>query len=428
MKPIRLAIAAVVLLVLGAAVWYSEKHPPEPTTKTEPVVKVLSIADNQIEQLRIIHPAGETVALEKGKDGKWQMTEPKPYHVDESAVSSLISSFSSINADQVLAENNSDWKGYGLDPGKVIVDASLKGGKHAKLILGDEAPTGSALYARLDGSPKLYSIATYQKSNFDKSAADLRDKRLLPLETDKISRVTLTVKDKMIEFGRSGTGSGSNWQILKPHPMRADSFAVDDLVRAVSDAKFDSEEREKTAAAYATFEAVDSSGTHKLTVTKDKDTYLARSTDLPGFFKIASSTAESLNKDLTNFRNKRLFEFGGADPEKLDLRDGGTSFSIEKKGEKWFKAGKEISADKASALMSTLRRLEAKSFAGDDAAAQRRNGLDKPVVEVKAGNEHVVWTDAKDDKCYAARDKDPTSYEVSAGDLADLRKAIVDLK
>lgn len=421
MKPVRLAIAAVVLLVLGAGIWYSQKHPPSDTTatKTEPVIKVVATTDDQIERLRLIHPEGETVALEKNKDGKWQMTEPEHYRTDESAVSSLVGSFSSINADQVLAENNTDWKTYGLDPGKVVVAASLKGGKEIKLTLGNEAPTSGALYARLAGDARLFGLSTYLKSSLDKSASDLRDKRLLPLEAAKLSRVTLNAKKQVIEFGRSGT----TWQILKPRPMRADGIAVDELIRAVGDARFESEEKkEKTASAYATFEAVDPGGAHKLTITKDKDTYYAKTTDVPGFFKVSSSTAESLNKELASFRNKHLFEIGGSDPEKISLRDGDLSFTVEKKGEKWFKAGKEVSADKASALLSLLRRLEAQSF------AEGKFAFDKPLVEVKAGSERVVFVTTKDDKSYAARDNDATTYEISATDLSDLRKAITELK
>ncbi len=422
MKPVRLAIAAIILMALGGGIWYSQKHPPNetPAVKPEPIVKVVSIAEDQIEKLRLSHPGGESVALEKGKDGKWQMTEPEHYRIDDSAASSLAGSLSNISADQVLVENNSDWKTYGLDPGKVTVQASLKGGKQVTLTLGDEAPTGGSLYVRLAGDNRLFGVATYLKGSLDKSAADLRDKRLLPIESSKISRVTLAAekgKNQAIEFGRTGT----NWQILKPRPMRADSVAVDDLVRAAGDARFDSEEKAAKGSTFATFEAVDASGTHKLTVTKEKDTYYAKTSEYAGVFKISTSTAEGLNKELASFRNKHLFEIGGAEPDKIALRDGELSMAIEKKGDKWQKAGRDTAADKVSALLSLLRRLEATTF------AEGKFAFDKPLVEVKAGTERVVFV-TKGEKNYASRDNDAAVYEISAGDFSDLRKAITDLK
>ena len=57
------------------------------------------------------------------------------------------------------------------------------------------------------------------KTSVDKSLNDLRDKRLLTVSADKISRIELVRKNQDIEFGRNK----DEWQILKPKPLRADS-------------------------------------------------------------------------------------------------------------------------------------------------------------------------------------------------------------
>jgi len=257
-------IAALVLLGLGGAVYYSEKHPPQPKSdvKTE---KILALEQDQIKKIRISRPSGgDTVELEKGDDGKWRMTEPKPYKADESSVSSMVSSLASLNADTVVNEKNSDWKSYGLEPGKIAVQITLKDGKEKKLLLGDDVPTTSGAYAELQGDPRLYTIASYVKSSIDKPASDLRDKRVLPFDSDKVSRVSVKTTEQTLEFGKAGT----NWQIVKPKPMRADNSAIDDMVRSVKDATFESvlDESDKPPAKYsfappyAVFEAVDGGG------------------------------------------------------------------------------------------------------------------------------------------------------------------------
>src|SRR5262249_4107876 len=153
-----------------------------------------------------------------------------------------------------------------------------------------------------------------------KTAADLRDKRLLPLESDKLTRLTITNKNGTVEFARTGKG----WEISKPHALRADSFAVDDLARAAETA-YESvlAEDEKGAgkysfsSPYATLEAVTSAGTQRLVIAeqkgkeqkgKEKDaatTYIAKTTAMTGVFKITSTNAESFNKKLDQFRNGR---------------------------------------------------------------------------------------------------------------------------
>src|SRR5260370_40221760 len=115
------------------------------------------------------------------------------------------------------------------------VSSTGKDAKNQKLLVGDDTPTGGGTYARLEGDPRVFSIVSYTKSTLDKSAKDLRDKRLLTGESEKISRVELISKKQDIEFGRNKDG----WQILKPKPLRADAFQVEELVRNLKDAKMD---------------------------------------------------------------------------------------------------------------------------------------------------------------------------------------------
>ncbi len=431
MKPLRLLIALVVLAALGGAIWYSQKHPPEPKSefKTE---KVLSVSEDKVRRVEISRLSGETLALEKGQDGKWQITAPKPYKADDSSAGSLVSTLASVNADRVVEEKNADWKTYGLDPGKLAAEITLNDGKKMKLTLGDDAPTASGVYARLEGSPRLFTVASYVKTSLDKTANDLRDKRLLPFDSEKVSRVALITKDRTLEFGRAG----SNWQIVKPHPMRADSFAVDDLVRSARDATFESEVGAgPRARPFATFEAVDPGGEHRLVIAKDKDnTYYAKTTAMPGVFKVTNTFAEGLNKKLDDLRNKKLFDFGWADPQKLEVRDGEVRLVIEKKGEKWLANNKELPTDKVQPLIDALRNLSAKNYTSDEATAQARYGLNKPVAEAKVTSEdgkrveHVHLAAGPESKYYAAREKEPSTYEIEKSAYEEIQKAVAALK
>ncbi len=66
------------------------------------------------------------------------------------------------------------------------MEFGTKNGKTSKLLIGDNTPAGSAVYAKLDGDPRLFTMGTYSKTAFDKEAKDLRDKRLLPFYTSQI--------------------------------------------------------------------------------------------------------------------------------------------------------------------------------------------------------------------------------------------------
>ena len=110
-----------------------------------------------------------------------------------------------------------------------------KDNKTHQLLIGDDTAASGAAYAKLAGDPRVFTIAKYTKESIDKSVDDLRDKRLLTVDSDKISKVELIGKKEDIEFGRSK----DEWQIVKPKPMRADSAQVDELVSSLTDAKMD---------------------------------------------------------------------------------------------------------------------------------------------------------------------------------------------
>ena len=49
---------------------------------------------------------------------------------------------------------------------------------------------------------------------------------------------------------------------------------------------------------------------------------------MSGVYKVVSSVGTSLDKSLDDFRNKKVFDFGWADPEKIELHDGAKSYFL----------------------------------------------------------------------------------------------------
>ena len=119
----------------------------------------------------------------------------------------------------------------------------------------------------------MFSVST--ALSLDKTSKDLRDKRLLTFDSDKLTRVELASRVRLSNSARAIRRG----QILKPKALRADGSQVEDLVRKLKDAKMDtsvSDEDAKAAAAFtsgpvAVVNVADSGGTQPLDVRKDKD-------------------------------------------------------------------------------------------------------------------------------------------------------------
>ena len=91
------------------------------------------------------------------------------------------------------------------------------------MLIGDDTLTEFRRLRQAGRRPReVFTIASYVKTSLDKTANDLRDKRLLTFDSDKLTRVELAAKGAPVEFGKNGQ---NEWQILKPRPLRADGSA-----------------------------------------------------------------------------------------------------------------------------------------------------------------------------------------------------------
>jgi hypothetical protein len=305
----------------------------------------------------------------------------------------------------------------------------MKDGTTKKLLIGDSTPAGSNVYAMAAGDPKLYTMSSFNKDSFDKSWKDLRDKRLMTFDQDKISRVELHAKHQDMEFGKVNQ---NEWQILKPKPMRADAFQVDDLVRKLSGAQMDTsvsdEDAKKIAASWASAAPVaiakvtDASGTQTLEVRKSKDDYLAKSSVVEGVQKVTKDLGEGVDKSIDDFRNKKLFDFGYTDPSRIEFKDGAKLRTFEKSGDKWMSNGAQMDNTSIQAFLDKLRDLAATKFVD--------SGFTSPALEIT-----VVSNDGKRtehvqiaENGIARRDGEASLYMLDANAVKDLRNSADDVK
>ena len=438
-----LMIALGVLVILGGFVYYTEENPPASDDDKTPIVDV---EQDSIQKIIVTRLDKDPIELQRGEDDKWTFGEPLTIPADEFSVNSMVSSLASMDSDRVVEENVINWTPYGLTGGGTVqveaeVKAEAEDDKTYRVIFGSDTPTGSGVYARLDGDPRLFTVYSYVKSGFEKEVFDLRDKKLLQVDDDKIAHVVLNASGGSIEFGKTGDDA---WQILQPRPLRADNFTVGDLVRSVRNAEMMSvlEEGGEPSGEYdfskptASVEVVDEGGTHSLTVAKDEeDKYYAKSSDLEGVYEVSSTMAEGLDKKLEGFRNKKLFDFGFKEISKLELRDGGTRVAVEKKEDKWRLTSedeRELDSGKVQTTIDKLRDLTAKSFTSDNKADLGMYGLTAPVIEAKValaegGGDEVVISSPEEDLVYAARAGQPSTYEVEKSAVEAIQQAIQEL-
>jgi len=428
-----LLVAVVLLAALGVGLYFSNKEKAaeaaKPPADTPP--KILALNEADISKIVLKKKGAEETDLAK-TNGKWQITAPKPYPADQDAASQLASSAANVSSDRVVDEKGSNLSAYGLNSPGLEVDITGKNGKVSKLLIGDDTPTNSGNYAMLEGSPKVYTVPSYVKTGVDKSSNDLRDKRLLTFDQDKLSRVELLAKKQDIEFGRDK----DHWQIVKPRPLRADGLQVDEMLRKLKDAKMDltlsDEDAKKTAAAFAagtpiaTVKLTDPSGTQQIEIRKDKDDYYAKSSTVPGVYKVTAELGAGVDKSLDDFRNKKLFDFGFNDPSKIEMHVNGKFYGFQKGGDDWFSNGKKMDATSVQSFLDKLRDLSASKFI--DTGSLGTPSIDITVVSSDGKSTEKLLISKQGSDYVAQRENEPALYGLDAKTVDDLTQAASDVK
>ena len=435
---LNLAIASVVLAALAGVLYWSNhrenKKPNPAAAETGPVV--FKVDPASATALTIKTKGAPAVSLARDANG-WRITAPKPLPADQEQVSMLLSSLAPLTAEEVVEQKAANLTQYGLDAPSIEVDVTGKGHREERLLIGDDTPVGSSTYAMLADSPRVYTIASYAKSALNKTANDLRNKRLITMNADQMSRIELTHDGATIVLAHTGAG----WTLEKPQPYRTDAMAADGLASALADAQMETtqppDKELETAYAngkpVATARVTGPSGTQSLDVRAMNNIDYVKSSVLAGVYEVDESLGDSLAKSVDDFRNKQVFDFGDAEPDAIEMQIAGAKASLVdlvKNPQGWWRNGKKMDADEVENLVSALRDLTATKFATSGfttpaitATVTSNNGKRVEKVEIAK-----IANARSGDEYLARRSNDPSLYVLDGGAVEGLESAATSIK
>ncbi len=433
-KFLGLAIACVVLLALSGVLYWSSHHKASSAASLAtagPVI--LNVKLSSVSAVTIKPKDAPPVTLVKDAKGVWRITAPKKLPADQDEMNDLLSNLSPLNAERVVESNPPSLKVFGLDHPSLEVDVTQEDHSQQRLLIGDDTPTGDSAYAMLAGDPRVFTTFRSNEANLDQNLAGLRDKRLITLTPDDVTRLEL------IRDGEDVVLSHHNysWKIVKPGPYRANMVAADGINDALTTAQMNTTQpplRElQTAFAkgtpVATAKVSGPKGSQALTVHEDDDgNYYAQSSIVAGTYQVDTALGEALDKTLLDLRNKQVFDFSYDDPNKVDLTilggkkgEAAKSWFLKRSGQDWWWNGKKMDANSVESLVSGLRDLAATRFASSDFA--------EPVIKMTVVSadgkrvEKVQIAKGRGGEYMAKRTDDPSLYVVDGGAIDGIENA-----
>lgn len=426
-------VLVVVAAALGGLLYYDSKRPPSDGKKQEKVFP--DAQSDKIDQITVKSEKGETTTAAKQGD-RWQQTQPMAVPADEAEISGITSNLASLEVQRVVEEQPGDLKPFGLDPARLEV-SFRQGGKDHKLLLGGKTPTGGDLYARTSDKPRVFIVASYLDTTFNKTPFDLRDKTILKFDRDKADRLDIEAPDRTLKIAKQG----ADWRITAPVDARADFSVIEGIL-----GRLNSTPMKTIAVENADPNALKDYGLDKPAVTvrvgagssqaglaigkaAADGTVYARDLARPLVFTVETALADELKRPTDDLRIKDLFDARSFNTTRIEIARGGQTMTFEKDKDAWKQvtpAAKAADAAKVDALLNALSGTRATGFA-DTAPA-----LDAPELTVSLkfdeGKQEKISFARKGTEAFARRQGDAGAAKIDVAALDAITKAIDALK
>ena len=382
----------VILLLLAAGlggyVYFYEMGRDPSAVEPPKRDRVFTASSESFTEVEVRAASGETTTLKKN-NGVWEITAPEAMPTDSTEIGGLLSTLESLDVQGVVDDNPTAVAPFGLEPPRIAVAFRTDAGRQ-RLLVGKKTPTGTDLYARVEGQPRVFLISAYLEDSLNKTPFGFRDKTILKFERDAADLLTI---DRTGATTLGFAKKGSDWRLAKPYDAKADFNLVDGIVARLQGARMSAmvaadgtKELKKYGLDKPQASATIGAGSTRATLViggkKDDSSLYARDLSRPMVFTVDAALLEELKKTPDDFRKKDLFEFRAFSALGVDVTIGGRSHTFEKQTapaptaapgatpppaptETWKQTkpdARDIDQSKITDLLTTMSNLKADTF------------------------------------------------------------------
>lgn len=207
--------------------------------------KVARFEADDVTQVALEHGETQVVAVrraapeEASETAKWALSAPLATAADEWSVKQVINNVRDLRAEGFVEEAKSDAE-LGLDKPQAVVTLTLSDGrtltislgKTAEAEVGEPPTTKQIIYARTSEREEVLMLAADALDKVRKTAFDLRDKSVLRLARDDVTRIVVE-RRQGLSFTVARRPDG--WFVEKPKAFTAQRSKIDDILWDLED-------------------------------------------------------------------------------------------------------------------------------------------------------------------------------------------------
>ena len=196
---LRLSIMLVaVLVIFGGTFLVVRFTGPKERVPDEPWL--FKIDDGAITHIAATHKDQTVNYDKKPGSSKWYIQEDPevPVFLDKWSGTTLLVSGPRVN--RVLADNIDDPAAYGLDPPETKIQVTDRNGNGFEFHLGIPTPDDKNQYARLVGSPKLFTVPAIWAQVITQLATEPPYPRLYGIEEENMLQILVSHEGRIVDY------------------------------------------------------------------------------------------------------------------------------------------------------------------------------------------------------------------------------------
>jgi hypothetical protein len=410
---------------------------------------ILAFDSKDVTGFEIVLP-DETLAVE-GAPRAWRITRPVALRADNETVSEFLGKLAGQKVREFVAEAPARRDLYGLErPVRVTIHSGQDKDRVSRtLLLGKVDPAKKGVYAMRAGEPSVMLLPEDVYTQVPKNVGVLRNKMLVELERDKVTRLEIQSPKGTVTVGRDE----GQWKIVAPEVLPADQVEVGAVLSRLHDLRAQGFLGEGAAAVSRFLPkpevrvAVTEQGGAITTVVlaPSRETrggapsaYAAVAGKGPVML-VEAKLLGDLARSVNDLRDRRLLgELEPRDVKRVRLQADGQAMVLERKGDTEWRVLEPVkgsaNGSKVDDLLFTLRALRWKEIVAPEGQELARYGLDAPTLEVvlfrgDGGEIATVQVGKRDDALAYVRTKaQPAVYSVESRTLGPAPKVPDDFK
>ncbi len=195
----RLLMLIALVVVLGGVMGgflILKNRPAEPVLEEGERIPISKFDENLLQSMTV-KTDDHRLHLYK-EDKEWKAEYEIPVVLDDMAVQDLISSFSSLYSEALVAEKPKDLAPYGLDRPQATATATLSDGSERVIYLGDRTAVKTTYFLKTKDDPRVFAVWMNHADHFRYSLSDVRNKKLPEINIDELTYLRIAKEGKTV--------------------------------------------------------------------------------------------------------------------------------------------------------------------------------------------------------------------------------------